>query len=151
NITATVTNKVCPNSGAVNITVTGGKPPYSFVWSNGATTEDISGLAAGNYTVTVYDAGKNCSASKSFNVKTTKPQLTSCTSNSTSITVFRSGNVEGLVTSYQLRNKKHAVSTWGPWITVGLGTSYTTNGLLSNTQYDFQLRGTCTSGFTASS
>jgi hypothetical protein len=151
-VAGSVTNVICPNSGAVNITVSGGLPPYKYVWSNGATTEDISGVAAGSYTVTVFDGGNNCAAApKTFTIKTTKPALTSCTSTSNSITVFRSGNVAGSVTNYQLRNKKHSVNTWGPWITVGLGTSYTTTGLLSNTQYDFQLRGVCTAGNTAAS
>lgn len=41
--------------GAINIMVSGGIPPYSYQWSNGATTQDIAGLAAGKYTVTVKD------------------------------------------------------------------------------------------------
>ena len=43
------------SNGAVNITVTGGTPGYSFIWSNGATTEDINGLQAGSYCITVTD------------------------------------------------------------------------------------------------
>ncbi len=42
--------------GAINVTVTGGVPPYSFYWSTGAQTEDVDQLCTGNYQVTVTDA-----------------------------------------------------------------------------------------------
>ncbi|MEX0982681.1 MAG: gliding motility-associated C-terminal domain-containing protein [Bacteroidales bacterium] len=49
------------SDGAISVTVGGGVPPYSFSWSgdNGYSNdseEDISGLDAGNYTLTVTDA-----------------------------------------------------------------------------------------------
>ncbi len=47
----------CGNpTGSLDIHASGGTPPYSFQWSNGSTTEDIQGLAAGYYEVTVTDA-----------------------------------------------------------------------------------------------
>ncbi len=43
-------------NGSIDITVTGGKLPYNFLWSDNQTTEDAIGLGAGTYTVTVTDA-----------------------------------------------------------------------------------------------
>jgi hypothetical protein len=43
------------NDGAVDATTAGGSPAYTFSWSNSATTEDISGVASGNYCVTATD------------------------------------------------------------------------------------------------
>ena len=55
------------NDGNVDITVSGGTLPYYYLWSNGATTEDIDSLYTGDYTVTVTDA-HNCQISATFNV-----------------------------------------------------------------------------------
>lgn len=44
------------NDGAVSASVSGGTPNYNYLWApGGATTNSVSGLAAGNYTVTVTD------------------------------------------------------------------------------------------------
>ena len=51
-------NEVCSNAaGSIDIIFTGGLTPYTYNWSNGAVTEDISGIAAGTYTCTVVDDG----------------------------------------------------------------------------------------------
>jgi len=44
------------NTGAIDLTVTGATLPLTFNWSNSDTSEDISGVIAGSYTVTVTDA-----------------------------------------------------------------------------------------------
>jgi len=38
------------------LTPAGGVPPYEFVWSTGATTEDISGIGPDTFRVTIIDA-----------------------------------------------------------------------------------------------
>jgi len=48
-------------SGAIILNVSGGSSPYTFGWSNGETTADISNLGVGLYFVTVTDAN-DCSA-----------------------------------------------------------------------------------------
>ena len=42
--------------GAIDISVLGGTVPYNYSWNSGATTEDLTSLAATTYTITVVDA-----------------------------------------------------------------------------------------------
>jgi len=45
--------------GAYFITPNGGNAPYQYAWSNGATTQDVTNLSAGSYSLTITDAN-NC-------------------------------------------------------------------------------------------
>lgn len=54
---------VCQNDGAIDVTVNGGVAPYTYSWTGPsgftATTEDISNLCGGMYTLTVIDSSTN--------------------------------------------------------------------------------------------
>lgn len=64
-----VLNVSCNNGadGVIDISVIGSSGPYTFLWSNGKTSEDINNLVAGPYEITVTDAN-GCVATKSINV-----------------------------------------------------------------------------------
>lgn len=42
-------------NGSIQTSIIGGQPPYSYAWSNGATTPHLSDIVAGEYSVTVSD------------------------------------------------------------------------------------------------
>ena len=73
--TAIIKNNECfgDNAGAIDINVTGGTQPYTYQWSTGETTQDITGLKAGNYRVVVTDSN-GCSVADS-SVLTNPPLL----------------------------------------------------------------------------
>ncbi|MBA3705647.1 MAG: VCBS repeat-containing protein, partial [Bacteroidetes bacterium] len=52
------------NDGTATASSTGGTPPYSYNWSNGQTTQTITGLSAGTYTVDVTDSYCNSTGSE---------------------------------------------------------------------------------------
>ncbi len=82
------TNESCAgNDGSINLTVVGGNSPYTYVWSNTATTEDLSGLAPGTYDVTVTDA-KGCTATKSVTINAATACETIATVTTDAITIY---------------------------------------------------------------
>lgn len=62
-----VTNEQVNDDGEINLTVSGGTPTYTFNWSNGATTQNISNLAPADYSVTITDAN-NCTLEQTYQV-----------------------------------------------------------------------------------
>jgi 1,4-alpha-glucan branching enzyme len=66
-VTATIKDEL-KTDGSIDITVSGGAAPFSYVWATGATTKKIEGLTAGKYCVTITDKNK-CTKTECFDVK----------------------------------------------------------------------------------
>jgi len=83
--------------GGVNVTVSGGTPNYTYLWTNGSAGANLTGVAAGVHVITVTDAA-NCTVSKTYNVGQPSPILSSvagsdpdCNGNATGFAVVSAG------------------------------------------------------------
>ena len=94
-LTNTQTNILCfgNSTGAINLTPAGGTPAYSYLWSNNATTQNLTSLPAGTYTVVVTDAN-GCTANASVTI--TQPQV-GLTVTTTQTNVLCFGNSTGAI------------------------------------------------------
>jgi hypothetical protein len=67
---ADITHATCTaltEDGAIEFTVTGGTGGFTFLWSNGAVTKDLTGVEAGHYRVIVEDES-SCQAAFEYDV-----------------------------------------------------------------------------------
>lgn len=113
-------------SGEVFATVIGGSQPYSYSWSNGQTSNPISALNAGNYSVTAID-GTGCSGSASAIVS--EPAPISVDINPDTLFLPLGGTGQVIVTS---QNATNPVYNWSP--SFALSCSDCTNPTVSTTQ-----------------
>ncbi len=84
-ITISSSNVSCfgGNNGTAKATATLGNAPYSYAWSNSATTDSISNLSVGSLTVTATDQG-GCTATQSVTITEPGALIVSISSTNTS-------------------------------------------------------------------
>jgi gliding motility-associated-like protein len=81
------------SDGSIDLTITGGLGVCVPLWSDASTTEDISGLSAGNYSVTVTDM-VGCTATASENIaEPSALALTSSFINPSCVTIPNDGSI----------------------------------------------------------
>ncbi len=99
-VSANVANAQCGvNGGSINSAISNGSQPYSITWSNTQTTQNISNLAPGAYTITVTD-NDNCIATASaivgisgnINASITQTSLISCSGENTGALLAQTSN-----------------------------------------------------------
>ena len=84
------------NTGEIQLTTTGGVPPLTYSWSTGATTEDLIGVAAGNYTITVTENDGN-SIQQNFEITQHIDLLVDCEIIDESCEGFDDGSIQTII------------------------------------------------------
>lgn len=55
-VTSSLTQPICATStGIIDVTVTGGTPPYQYLWNTGNTSQDLAAISFGDYALMVID------------------------------------------------------------------------------------------------
>ncbi|HNF68954.1 MAG TPA: fibronectin type III domain-containing protein [Chitinophagales bacterium] len=144
-VSAVVTSMQCANTGAIDVSVSGGIGSYTYLWNDGATTQDRTGLNAGSYTVTVTSG--TCTTTATYTVSDitiTKPTSLTTTQATHCSIKLNWAAVPG-AGSYEVRYRITG-GTYSSPVNVGAVTSYTFTGLAASTSYDLQVRAKCPTG-----
>jgi hypothetical protein len=131
-VTTASVNAACTSSttGSATATPTGGALPYTYLWSNGATTQTVSNLLAGTYTVTVTEGG-GCKTPSTVTIGANTPTATITASGSTALCTGGSVNLTASGGSFY---------TWSTG-----GTTATLSNILASGTYSVTVaNGACT-------
>lgn len=131
-----IKNPVChgATNGKISVRASGGRAPYSLVWSNGMTGETISGLKAGKYVLTFTDAN-GCHMTKEYTL--TNPEeftvdlggdITLCAGDSKEYDI----TVSDRAATYQWKDANGRVISINPKIRISQAGTYT--AIITNTK-----------------
>ena len=118
NVTTTQVSCTGGSDGSANIIMLGGSNPYTFSWSNGLNTANITGLSAGNYNLTVTDSS-GCVLTDSIEITESSTALAFTSSisnlvcngdNSGSISSFVSGGAGGYTYNWSTGDTMSSIS-----------------------------------------
>lgn len=135
------------NGSTIDLTITNGKPNYTFAWNDGITSQNRNNLATGNYSVTVTDA-LGCSAASNFTINSTGGSAINISSQITDATCGKSNGAIALNTSggsgnlsyawsngAQIQNLQNVVSgNYSVTVTDGNGCSKTSAFVIGDSQ-----------------
>ena len=131
-----IKNPVChgATNGKISVRASGGRAPYSLVWSNGMEGETISGLRAGKYVLTFTDAN-GCHMTKEYIL--TNPEkftvdlggdITLCVGDSKEYDI----TVSDRAATYQWKDANGRVISINPKIRISQAGTYT--AIITNTK-----------------
>lgn len=123
--------------GSIDLSVSGGTSPYTYDWSNGAASEDLTAVGAGNYTVTITDAN-GCSSNETTLVD--QPPGLSVSTSISEVTCYGGNNGEAT----------GSASGGTPPYTYSWSTGSSTNSATGLNAGSYTLTVTDTNGCTAS-
>ncbi len=145
---------VCePEKGEISLDVSGSEGDYNFQWSNGATSQSIYNLEAGEYCVTVTNSTE-CSKDTCFSIPITKMEIADVKIRDNSCGTSCDGSIEPIVissspVSYQWSNgattsRIEGLCGGNYTVTITSGScvkeySYTLNGAEEGFEYEVQI------------
>nr|WP_315033178.1 T9SS type A sorting domain-containing protein [uncultured Chryseobacterium sp.] len=124
-----VINPICfgAANGEIKINVTGGKAPYTIVWSNGVSGLNNTGITAGTYTATVTDAN-GCSIFKNYTLTDPAelkvdlgPDITLCSGDTQTYHV----DIHEAGAKYQWKDQTGNIIATSPSVTLSTAGTYT--------------------------
>ncbi|WP_460941225.1 SprB repeat-containing protein, partial [Spirosoma humi] len=91
---------VCPSTvgSVMQVSISGGTAPYTYLWSNGATTASLSGVVPGTYTVSITDA-RGCVATGSAVLPSVDCRCTTPLAINLVVTAAQCGSATGQITA----------------------------------------------------